>query len=68
MTATYIAMTLINDDGTKVQVWQKSIIATQTVVTGWVISYVDANDNPVTPSDPYEMTVIDGTTLNAPGP
>jgi hypothetical protein len=65
---TYIAMTLIASDGTETPVWQKIEVAAQTVVTGWTVSYVDAAGQPVPMTEPYEMTVVDGTILNAPGP
>ena len=65
--ATYIAIILTTDDGREMPVWQKSEIATVKVVTGMVVSYVDAAGNPVLLQEPYEMTVIDGEVLAAPG-
>jgi hypothetical protein len=68
MTApTYIAMILKAEDGTETPVWQKSEVASQTVVTAWATTYVDANGDLVDLPATYEMTVVDGHTLNAPG-
>lgn len=65
--ATYIAMMLITDDGKEMPVWQKSEIATVKVVTAMTVTYVDAAGAAVILQEPYEMTVIDGEVLAAPG-
>ena len=65
--ATYIAMILTTPDGAEMPVWQKSEIAAVKVVTAMTTSYVDANGLPVVLQEPYEMTVIDGEVLAAPG-
>lgn len=65
--ATYIAMILTTGDGKETPVWQKSEVAAVKVVTAMTTSYVDANGLPVALQEPYEMMVIDGEVLAAPG-
>lgn len=64
---TYVAMTLIAEDGTFTPVWQKCEETAHVVVTDWVVSYVDAGGQPLVLKEPYEMTVLNGEILSKPG-
>jgi len=64
--ATYIAMTL-RLDGVESTVWQKIELASTEIVTAQVISYVDADGNPMELPEPYEMEVLTGVEYLVPG-